>query len=271
MLLVRHVILGLLTVAVLAEADQKGLHFHQARFLYHSKNDFERFVLEFTGKRSQTPEPEIGLQPMGQEFAVEVKKIPLLEDIPEKELTKAFLAQSRYLGEVKALRRNDRISLNISLKKSSAAIEVFWLNSPPRLVFDVFGDANRVVSNVVKKVSSVALAASTPPIESKEVETNSPAKEPGTAVNQLAESTVTQETKSKLATSEGESNPLACFPIEVGRVYHPESSESGKSDDKEKVAPHASETALANNGEPLSTGVVCFPKSAALDANQFVK
>lgn len=263
----RFIPIACLLISGFAIAQGKGLTFQQARFLYHPKTDYERFVLEFSGKRSQSPVPEISLQQSGTTFTVEVKKLSLLEDIPEQPLVQAYSSQSRYLGEVRSLRRNETLTVSLAVKKNTATIEVFWLNSPPRLVFDVFGDSSRVVSNVRHKAIVVAVPEKT---SSEPTLTSTAPREvshSAAATNEV--SPPSGGAPMENGAPESQETSLSCYPIEAGRIYStvlpPEDPKAEGAREQTPRAPStATESSKETTAEPLSKGVVCYPKSAAI-------
>jgi hypothetical protein len=125
------------------DASMPQLEIKQYRFSRHATG-FDRLVLEFTRKDSNTSKPAVHAERGATgEWTISVDNTVLLGGIPEVLINDSFKKKSRFLGDVSVNMDSARgFSIHANLKKNRGNhVESFWLDAPSRLVIDSYGSA----------------------------------------------------------------------------------------------------------------------------------
>lgn len=141
--------------------DGNGLEIRKYRFSRHTDRGFERLVIEFDHLGTDGTKPDLKTESLNHEAKITVGSAHLSGVIPESEINRSYLTNSRLLGAISISAEKSSFRVVTSLKKS-ATVEAFWLEKPARLVVDVFPvdraafnatSRRRVASNTPKPAS----------------------------------------------------------------------------------------------------------------------
>lgn len=166
-------VLGLAsTVLSAGENSPDKFEIRKFRFGRYKIQNYERLVLEFAQKEGTAkPSLKVVANPSGKEAAIHVDPISLVGAIPEAAINDSYYTRSRFLGPV-SINTDDPGSLMIRMffKQRVASPDVFWLESPHRLVIDVFPGhsprrhgLNAVSRNWKREIAQVREAATNHP------------------------------------------------------------------------------------------------------------
>lgn len=131
------------------EPDQHAKHratndyqIKKFRFSRHDKQRFERLVLEFAARGDFEKGPSVRLVPneSDSEVTIRVSDAAITGSIPESAINESYANKSRLLGPI-SLNTDDPsegFTVKTFFKDSGLTADAFWLESPYRLIIDVY-------------------------------------------------------------------------------------------------------------------------------------
>ena len=146
-------VLVILTVALAPTLARAGkdeelakFEIRKFRFRRHNTKNFERLVIQFTGKNQAGPKPSVKIiaPTTGKEATIEIGNANLVGAIPEALINDSYVSRSHFLGPVSINTDGPEAGFTIrTFLKAPVGVDAFWLEHPDRLVLDVFPRALR--------------------------------------------------------------------------------------------------------------------------------
>ena len=167
-----------LALAVPAWA-QTELNIAKFRFTRFDSSQFERLVIEFLGSApSEEVEIKKGEKNNQTDVTLTLNNVSISGSIPEANMNASYRDKKKWIGPLSFNSNPSQklVSIRTLLSEKDTEIDAFWLNSPTRLVIDVYPKGSpraqsRDIAAPSRKVASMSKAA---PKAASKAASNSP-------------------------------------------------------------------------------------------------